>query len=203
MIKMWKKNKIPGYTLAEMLITVMIVGLALPIIFSVLINSYSNLTKIENQENQKKYAKTVTPVIKSYGGVPLVRGGKYMTYDGDDFIRSVIWEFPSYEKAIEVLNTSVQVNPNYSKGYSTLGVVYIEMEEWSNAVNNLVLATAYNEKDAMSWYRLSSAYNKLGDCENAQEAARNATDYKKNFGGHSVELGISVWCNGKGNKIIF
>ena len=48
MIKMWKKNKIPGYTLAEMLITVMIVGLALPIIFSVLINSYSNLTKIEN-----------------------------------------------------------------------------------------------------------------------------------------------------------
>ena len=33
--------------------------------------------------------------------MPLVRGGKYMTYDGDDFIRSVIWEFPSYEKAIE------------------------------------------------------------------------------------------------------
>ena len=47
-IKMWEKNKIPGYTLAEMLITVMIVGLALPIIFSVLINSYSNLSKIEN-----------------------------------------------------------------------------------------------------------------------------------------------------------
>ena len=58
-------------------------------------------TKIENQENLKKYAEVVTPIIKSFGGVPLVRGGKYMTYDGDDFIRSVIWEFPSYEKAIE------------------------------------------------------------------------------------------------------
>ena len=28
-----------------------------------------------------------------------------MTYDGYDFIRSVIWEFPSYEKAIECHNS--------------------------------------------------------------------------------------------------
>ena len=62
-------------------------------------------TKIENQENLRKYAEVVTPVIKSFGGVPLVRGGKYMTYDGDDFIRSVIWEFPSYEKATECHNS--------------------------------------------------------------------------------------------------
>ena len=62
-------------------------------------------TKIENQENLKKYAEVVTPIIKSFGGVLLVRGGKYMTYDGDDFIRSVIWEFPSYEKAIECHNS--------------------------------------------------------------------------------------------------
>ena len=37
-------------------------------------------TKIENQEN---HAKTVTPIIKSYGGIPLVRGGK-LVYDGDN-----------------------------------------------------------------------------------------------------------------------
>ena len=41
--------------------------------------------KIENQENLKKYAETVTPIIKSYGGIPLVRGGKYKVYEGDDF----------------------------------------------------------------------------------------------------------------------
>ena len=58
-------------------------------------------TKIKNQENQKKYAKTVTPIIKSYGGIPLVRGGKYKVYDGNNFSRTVVWEFPSYEKAIE------------------------------------------------------------------------------------------------------
>ena len=57
--------------------------------------------KIDNQENLKKYAETVTPIIKSFGGKPLVRGGKHETYDGDNFVRTVIWEFPSYEKAME------------------------------------------------------------------------------------------------------
>ena len=57
--------------------------------------------KIENIDNLKKYAAKVTPVIKSYGGKPLVRGGKHITLEGNDFLRTVIWEFPSYEKAIE------------------------------------------------------------------------------------------------------
>ena len=60
--------------------------------------------EVENQENLKKYAEVVTPIIKSFGGIPLVRGGKHITYDGDDFIRTVIWEFPSYKKAIECHN---------------------------------------------------------------------------------------------------
>ena len=61
--------------------------------------------KIENQENLKKYAETVTPIIKSYGGVPLVRGGKSKVYSGDNFPRTVIWEFPSFEKAVECHNS--------------------------------------------------------------------------------------------------
>ena len=47
-------------------------------------------TKIENQENLKKYAETVTPIIKSFGGVPLVRGGKHQSFEGDNFLRTVI-----------------------------------------------------------------------------------------------------------------
>ena len=61
--------------------------------------------KIDSYENLKKYAETVTPIIKNFGGVPLVRGGKHQTYNGDDFIRTVIWEFPSYEKAMECHNS--------------------------------------------------------------------------------------------------
>ena len=33
--------------------------------------------------------------------MPLVRGGVHETFDGDDFIRTVIWEFPSYEQALK------------------------------------------------------------------------------------------------------
>ena len=62
-------------------------------------------TKVKNKKNLEKYAETVTPIIKSFGGIPLVRGGKHNTYDGDDFTRTVVWEFPSYEKAIECHNS--------------------------------------------------------------------------------------------------
>ena len=61
--------------------------------------------KINNTDNIKKYGSIVTPIIKSFGGVPLVRGGKYKTFDGDDFVRTVVWEFPSYAKAIECHNS--------------------------------------------------------------------------------------------------
>ena len=57
--------------------------------------------KIDSMDNLKNYASKVTPVIKSYGGKPLVRGGKYQKLEGEDFLRTVIWEFPSYEKAME------------------------------------------------------------------------------------------------------
>ena len=70
-------------------------------------------SKIENQENLKKYSNAVLPVIKSFGGVPLVRGGNYQTYNGEDFIRTVIWEFPSYEKAIECHDSA-----EYQAGWS-------------------------------------------------------------------------------------
>ena len=61
-------------------------------------------SKVENQENLKKYSEAVIPIIKSFGGVPLIRGGEHKTYNGEDFIRTVVWEFPSYEKAIECHN---------------------------------------------------------------------------------------------------
>ena len=70
-------------------------------------------TKIENQENLKKYAEVATPIIKSYGGVPLVRGGKSQSFEGDNFLRTVVWEFPNFEKAIECHDSK-----EYQKGWA-------------------------------------------------------------------------------------
>tara|TARA_B110000971_G_scaffold137559_1_gene140645 strand:- start:28 stop:324 length:297 start_codon:yes stop_codon:yes gene_type:complete len=61
--------------------------------------------KIDNLENLKNYSAKVTPVIKSFGGKPLVRGGEYQHLEGEDFSRTVIWEFPSYETAIACYNS--------------------------------------------------------------------------------------------------
>jgi uncharacterized protein (DUF1330 family) len=57
--------------------------------------------KINNIENLKNYSTLVTPVIKSFGGKPLVRGGKYLNLEGESFLRTVIWEFPSHQLALK------------------------------------------------------------------------------------------------------
>ena len=68
---------------------------------------------IGDLEKLKKYAEVVTPVIKDFGGQALVRGGKYQVLEGDNFIRTVIWEFPNYQKAIECHESK-----KYQEGWS-------------------------------------------------------------------------------------
>ena len=61
--------------------------------------------KIENKDNLGNYATKATIAIKSYGGTPLVRGGKYKCLEGNDFPRTVIWEFPNYDTAEKCYNS--------------------------------------------------------------------------------------------------
>ena len=83
--------------------------------------------KIGNQENLKKYAETVTPIIKGFGGIPLVRGGDHKTFDGDDFIRTVVWEFPSYDKALKCHESKEYLSGwNLAKGTTTRHMQIVE-----------------------------------------------------------------------------
>ena len=61
--------------------------------------------KIESKDNLGSYAAKATETIKSYGGNPLVRWGKYKCLEGNDFPRTVIWEFPTYETAEKCYNS--------------------------------------------------------------------------------------------------
>jgi len=61
--------------------------------------------KIESKDNLGNYASKATVAIKSYGGNPLVRGGKHKCLEGNDFPRTVIWEFPNYETAEKCYNS--------------------------------------------------------------------------------------------------
>ena len=69
--------------------------------------------KIDNAENLRKYSSIVTPIIKRFGGKPLVRGGEYKCLEGKNFLRTVIWEFPSYDVAIECHESK-----EYQEGWS-------------------------------------------------------------------------------------
>ena len=57
--------------------------------------------KIESMDNLKNYAAKATKIIQSYGGTALVRAGKFKVLEGDNFPRTVVWEFPSYKRAME------------------------------------------------------------------------------------------------------
>ena len=61
--------------------------------------------KIESKDNLGNYVAKATVTIKSYGGNPLVRGGKYKCLEGNDFTRTVIWESPNYEAAEKCYNS--------------------------------------------------------------------------------------------------
>ena len=61
--------------------------------------------KIESKENLGNYAAKATETIKSYGGNPLVRGGKYKCLEGNDFPRTVIVEFPNFSDAENCYNS--------------------------------------------------------------------------------------------------
>ena len=68
---------------------------------------------IRDLEKLKKYAETVTPIIQSFGGRALVRGGKFQVLSGKNFVRTVIWEFDNYQKAMECHESK-----KYQEGWS-------------------------------------------------------------------------------------
>ena len=61
--------------------------------------------KIENKDNLGSYAAKATETIKSYGGNPLVRGGKNITLEGNQSPRTVIVEFPNFSDAEKCYNS--------------------------------------------------------------------------------------------------
>ena len=83
--------------------------------------------KIENKDNLGNYAAKATETIKSYGGIPLVRGGIYKCLEGSNFARTVIWEFPTYEAAEKCYDSKeYQEAWNLAKGTTERNLQVVE-----------------------------------------------------------------------------
>jgi uncharacterized protein (DUF1330 family) len=57
--------------------------------------------EINDQVSLSKYSEKALKIIEDFGGKALVRGGKYKTLEGSEFIRIVIWEFKDLDTAIQ------------------------------------------------------------------------------------------------------
>ena len=66
--------------------------------------------RIDNSDNLKKYGDMATPIIKNFGGKALVRGRRFVNLEGEDYPRTVIWEFPSIKQAIKCHNSKEYQN---------------------------------------------------------------------------------------------
>ena len=86
--------------------------------------------KIDSQENIQNYGAKVTEVFKSFNAKPIVRGGKFNTLEGETYPRTVIWEFPSFEKAIACHNSK-----EYQEGWDLAK---------HTTVRNLQIVEAFN-----------------------------------------------------------
>jgi uncharacterized protein (DUF1330 family) len=61
------------------------------------------IVKYKKAKDAKKlgnYAEKALKAITDFEGKPLVTGGKYITFEGEEFIRTVIWEFKNYDTAL-------------------------------------------------------------------------------------------------------
>ena len=56
---------------------------------------------VNSPEKQQDYGKLAETVLKKFNGKFLIRGGRQETKEGEQYMRNVVVEFPSYEDAID------------------------------------------------------------------------------------------------------
>ena len=56
---------------------------------------------VNSPEKQENYGKLAEAVLEKFNGKFLIRGGRQETKEGEQYMRNVVVEFPSYEIAVE------------------------------------------------------------------------------------------------------
>jgi tetratricopeptide (TPR) repeat protein len=109
-----------------------------------------------------------------------------------------------YAKAVENFRKATQFNTEYDLAYYSLGVSLTELGKFNEAIMSLEQALAVTKKK--SWpdahYRLSVAYNKLGNCTQSLSHAETAMAQKKRHGGAAYEAGKASVCLGNEQKAL-
>ncbi|MEO0693613.1 MAG: DUF1330 domain-containing protein [Pseudomonadota bacterium] len=65
---------------------------------------------VHDPEGYKEYIDKDTPILLGLGAVPIVRGGQATVMEGTPQNRHVVFEFPTYQAALDAYN-----NPEYQE----------------------------------------------------------------------------------------
>ncbi len=61
--------------------------------------------RVTDEQSYAEYAKRAGPAIEKHGGRFLARGGRHVTFEGEDYPRNVVVEFPTLEDAEACYNS--------------------------------------------------------------------------------------------------
>ncbi len=59
---------------------------------------------VNDPEAYKEYVEKDTPILLRCGAVPIIRGGQSTVMEGETHDRHVVFEFPSYQAALDAYN---------------------------------------------------------------------------------------------------
>lgn len=60
---------------------------------------------VHDDAGYAEYVAAANPVYAAFGGVPIVRGGRFDISEGESRARNVVIEFPSYQAAMDCYNS--------------------------------------------------------------------------------------------------
>ncbi len=83
-------------------------------------------------------------------------------------------EMKMFNSAAETYEVLLQKNPTYSRAWSNLGLLYMDMGKAREAGDALRNALAYNPQNPYAYCNLATYYIQVGDAQKALEAALKA-----------------------------
>ena len=96
----------------------------------------------------------------------------------------------NYEKALEVLEKALKLDPTNEKGWMGKGYALNELERYQDALDDFKKALELDPKDAMAWAGMGMVFINLDQYEDATESLQKAVDLNPEDEGSWRRLGI-------------
>ncbi len=98
-----------------------------------------------------------------------------------------------YEKALELFEKCVEIDPEFTEGYNNLGLAYTELDEESKATNAFKKAIELNPDLAVTYNNLGYVFYRLGSLEEAVDMYKEAIGRSKDNSSAYTNLGNAYY----------